>query len=289
MGNLPHARVTPQKPFSSTGIDFSGNLLITLSKHRGAKTTKAYICLLLSWPLSVVRNLYSDNATNFVKANKELWTLARKCANQECIDWHFIPPSAPHFGGIWESGIKSVKGHLMRVIGSQILTYEELSTILCQIEAVLNSRPLTPLSSDPNDFEVSTPSHFLTGAPLVAVPNDDVNTEKLSNPNRWKLVQRIHNDFWRRWKAEYLNTLQTRQKWLQSCQEPTIGTLVFLLFCIFTGRYFCPKNIFRITKGYPEDEPRIQGSSVTPSEVDSGLHIYSHFIENAKIVFQVVE
>ncbi|XP_030765048.1 uncharacterized protein LOC115889242 [Sitophilus oryzae] len=105
-------------------------------------------------------HIYSDCGTNFVGASRELINMLKSAAEQEQISWHFNPPSAPHFGGLWEAGIKSVKTHIKRVIGDQLLTYEEFYTLMVQIEAVLNSRPLCPQSSDPNDLSVLTPGHF---------------------------------------------------------------------------------------------------------------------------------
>ncbi|GBN43220.1 hypothetical protein AVEN_238349-1, partial [Araneus ventricosus] len=82
-------------------------------------------------------------------------------------------PSAPHFGGLWEAAVKSMKFHLRRAIGAQILIYEEFSTLLVQIEACLNSRPLVPVSSDPDDLSVITPANFLIGSTLDAIPFRD--------------------------------------------------------------------------------------------------------------------
>ncbi|XP_045463780.1 uncharacterized protein LOC123673339 [Harmonia axyridis] len=105
-------------------------------------------------------HLYSDRGSNFIGASRELNALVQKCAEYETITHHFLPGHAPHMGGLWEAGVRSVKSHLKRVIGDQILTYEEFYTLLVQIEVALNSRPLTPISSDPNDLSVLTPGHF---------------------------------------------------------------------------------------------------------------------------------
>lgn len=77
------------------------------------------------------------------------------------IQWHFIPPYAPHMGGLWEAGIKSAKIHLQRVLGHVLLTFEEFYTLIAEIEACLNSHPITPMSSDPSDLSALTPGHFL--------------------------------------------------------------------------------------------------------------------------------
>lgn len=255
MGNLPSSRVLPSKCFSSSGVDYAGPFYITLSKTRGAKTFKAYVCLFICMATRVIHielvsdltadaflaamrrfiarrgrvsHLYSDNGTCFVKANKELIRLTRAAAQTKSIEWHFIPPSAPHFGGLWEAAVKSMKNHLIRVIGDQVLTYEELYTILCQTEAILNSRPLTPLSSDPNDLAVLTPGHFLNMEPLTAAPDSDLTDLKLNQLSRWQLLQRIHQDLWGRWQREYLHTLQQRSKWLDITVSPEIGSLVLL-------------------------------------------------------------
>ncbi|GFS82249.1 uncharacterized protein TNCV_3340051 [Trichonephila clavipes] len=89
------------------------------------------------------------------------------------------PPATPHFGGLWEAGIKSLKSHLKRVIGNTILTYEEFVTLVTQVEAVLNSRPLTKISSDPND-SILTPAHFLVGTSLTALPEPNLTNTPIN-------------------------------------------------------------------------------------------------------------
>ncbi|XP_029679981.1 uncharacterized protein LOC115245695 [Formica exsecta] len=101
--------------------------------------------------------------------------------NASGVRWHFNPPAAPHFGGLWEAAVKSTKHHLTRVIGEATLTYKEFSTFLTQVEACLNSRPLHAVSDDPDDFTPLTPGHFLIGAPLLAVPEPSRTNQKESN------------------------------------------------------------------------------------------------------------
>ena len=156
-----------------------------------------------------VAYILSDNATNFVGAKKELkqLLLAKDFQNrleQEKIIWKFIPPRAPNFGGLWEAGIKSVKTHIKRVIGENHLTYEEMHTLLVRIEAVLNSRPVTPLSNDVNDMTPLTPGHFLIGHPLTAPMERDHTAIPINRLSRWQLIEACRQDFWRRWSTEYL-------------------------------------------------------------------------------------
>lgn len=255
MGNLPRSRISQVKPFLEVGTDYAGPFILTMRRGRGAKTHKAYLCLFVCMTTKALHlelasdltaeaflaafrrfvarrgrcaHVYSDCGTNFVRANKMLLKFMQNSVSQEGIQWHFNPPSAPHFGGLWEAGVKSVKSHLVRVIGQQILTFEEFYTVLVQIEAILNSRPLTPLSSDPNDLSALTPGHFLTLEPLTAPPDEDLTAVPLGRLNRWQLVQRLHQDFWNRWHKEYLHTLQQRGKWTEPTSSVVPGTLVLI-------------------------------------------------------------
>ncbi|XP_015122514.1 uncharacterized protein LOC107044942 [Diachasma alloeum] len=116
------------------------------------------------------KNLFSDCGTNFVGADKELKRLFSVGSKEfqrlsaVCLEdgtrWSFNPPGASHFGVKWEAAVKSVKYHLSRTIRDTTLTFEELSTLLTQIEAVLNSRPLQALSEDPDDGLCLTPGYF---------------------------------------------------------------------------------------------------------------------------------
>ncbi|XP_046145382.1 uncharacterized protein LOC123988673 [Osmia bicornis bicornis] len=141
--------------------------------------------------------------------------------------WKFIPPNSPHYGGLWEAGVKSVKHHLKRVIGDRPLTFEEFSTVLVEIEACLNSRPLYPLSNDVEDLQVLTPAHFL-GIASGLIPEDappDVSENRLE---RFQLLQVTRNNFWKRWSQEYLQYLQERAKWRGPAENFAVGQLVLV-------------------------------------------------------------
>lgn len=180
---------------------------------------------------SLCSTIFSDNGTNFVGARKELYShvkAAHPQIAQKGIEWKFNPPSAPHFGGLWESAVKSAKHHLTRMMGDAKLSVGELSTLLCQIEACLNSRPLTPISSDPSDLEVLTPAHFLIGGPISLPPEVDLTQESISSLKRWKYVQYLMQLFWRRWSSEYLRQLQIRGKWTSNKAPLKIGDIAII-------------------------------------------------------------
>lgn len=145
------------------------------------------------------------------------------------IEWQFIPPFSPHFGGIWEAGVKSVKHHLRRAVADHTLTVEEFNTLLCQIEACLNSRPLTPLSSDPLELTALTPGHFLVGRPLCALPESYSMDLQASHLSRWKLIQAMRDRIWRDWRSDYLATLHKRYKWRDSRDDLSVGDMVLVL------------------------------------------------------------
>ncbi|XP_070169361.1 uncharacterized protein [Polyergus mexicanus] len=264
MGNLPQPRVTPSAPFSHTGVDYAGPMNIIPSVGRGQRSKKYYVAVFICLSTKAVHleyvddyatngflsafrrfasrrglpsDMYSDNGTNFQGADRELnTTFQRLVADPQIQDaiandnvkWHFIPPSAPHFGGLWEAGVKGLKFLLKRAIGSRTLSQIEFATLLCQIEACLNSRPISALHDDPNDFSALTPGHFLVGRPLVSPPEEsvlDIDSNRLS---RWQQVRAILEQIWRSWSSDYLHTLQQRRKWRENKPELKINELVLL-------------------------------------------------------------
>lgn len=264
MGSLPTPRVTPSRPFVKSGVDYAGPFTLKNPIGRAPKTYKAYLCLFVCMATKAIhleavtslttaafiesmkrftsrrglpKHLYSDNGTNFIGAEKELQRFFRDAQNQQQIvaelaemeiEFYFNPPSSPHQGGLWEAGVKSTKHHLKRVVGSKVLTYEAFSTFLCQVEAILNSRPIHPMSSEPGDFEALTPGHFLIGAPLLAIPEGDYTGVKSNRLNQFQQLQQLLQQFWKRWSSEYLNTLQMRKKWNHQRDNLEVGELVLI-------------------------------------------------------------
>lgn len=266
MGNLPSVRLQPTRPFKHSGVDYAGPITIKQSTARNSVTTKGYICLFICMVTKALHleavtslstdafiaafrrftsrrgmcsDLYSDCGTNFIGSNKELKILQRR--NTESLpedlanlladngtNWHFIPPASPNFGGLWEAGVKSTKHHLKRIMEHRILTYEELATLLAQIEGCLNSRPLCPISPDPSDFEALTPSHFLVGEPILCVPDENLLNFSIDRLSRWKVVQLLKQQFWKRWSSEYVNRLQSRPKWLKPQKNLEVDDLVII-------------------------------------------------------------
>ncbi|CAK1589240.1 unnamed protein product [Parnassius mnemosyne] len=266
MGQLPAVRVTPTRPFKCSGVDYAGPIQLRVSKGRGHRSYKGYICLFVCMAtraihLEVVSDLtsegflqafkrfvarrghcqeiWSDNGTNFVGASKELAHLFRteKCnmvaevaeslANNGTT-WHFIPSHAPTFGGLWEAGVKSVKYHLRRVIGNSTLTFEEMSTVLAQIEACLNSRPLSRLCDDNEHGNILTPGHFLIGEPPLVAPDLNFESSNISSLRRWQYTQKMVQDFWRRWSSEYLRRFFQSDKRFSQTTEPNLGDVVIV-------------------------------------------------------------
>lgn len=119
-------------------------------------------------------------------------------------------------------------GSNLRVIGSRMLKIDEMHTVVTQIEACLNSRPLTPLSNDPSDLEVLTPGHFLIQRPLTAIPEPNLSELPEGRLSRWQRAQNYSQQIWKCWSTDYLSSLQIRNKWTRQRSNFAIGTMVLL-------------------------------------------------------------
>ncbi|GFX64393.1 integrase catalytic domain-containing protein [Trichonephila clavipes] len=230
MGNLPRDRVVPDYQFNCSGVDFCGPFMIRYKNQGKGNLHKIYICVFVCFVskaihIEIVSDLtsdafiatlkrffsrrgkcakfYSDNGKTFVGANKELKRFLKLIEDSndnlagflsaEGIEWKFIPPRAPSFGGIWEPSVKSIKYHLKRVVNGSNLTYEEFLTVCIQIEGILNSRPLCvcPLSSNSDDLNALTPAHFLIGRSMTSVVEPNLIDLKENALKKWRQITRL--------------------------------------------------------------------------------------------------
>ena len=260
MGQLPAERVTPDSVFNKVGVDCAGST-------RKPTIVKAHVCVFVSLSIRAVHLelvsdlttdafiaclrrfisrrgkptlLWSDHGTNFVGAAREIKALydflehqkTQKVISEFCsqqnMQWQFIPEHTPHFGGLWEAAVKSFKSHLRRIVGNVRLTFEELSTVLTQIEACLNSRPLVALPPDDDGIEALTPGHFLIGRPVEALPDPAFSYRSISILSRWHLCQTLVRHLWQRWSVEYLNSLHRVSKWRNPSRNLHAGDIVVL-------------------------------------------------------------
>ena len=251
MSPLPLERVQIAPPFTNIGLDFTGPLYLKMEGK--AKLTKAYICIFVcedsrAVHLELTNNMtteaflqafrrmanrrgmpkviHSDNQTTFHKAakvfkiSKQKSTLSkidpkeveRKLANEQ-VTWKFITERASHRGGHWERVCRQIKEPLRRVLGKALLTYTEMYTVLTDIEATINSRPLTYIGDDIKDGRIITPALLAVGRDLNQIPNEP--NREISLADRYSYQQQLKNHFWKRWIREYLPRLTVRQKWTQ--------------------------------------------------------------------------
>ncbi|CAH2226596.1 jg5547 [Pararge aegeria aegeria] len=262
MGDLPRDRTHLVFPFLHTGIDYAGPVLIADRRGRGCRLTKSYICIFVCFAVKALhlelvtdlskesflaalhrfigrrgkpQTISSDNGTTFVGASNDIYNFFKTYsddiqteATNKGIDFKFIPPYSPHFGGLWESAVKSVKHHLRRILSLTHLTFEEMSTCLVQIEAILNSRPLTPLSSDPSDLSCLTPAHFLIGRTFLTVPQPPLDNENIKQLERYERIEKLKQHFWQRFSHEYVTALQQKVKWRSSNRDLELGSMVLV-------------------------------------------------------------
>jgi transposase InsO family protein len=246
---LPKWRVQDSTPFSVTGVDFTGALFVKTP----TKEEKVYISLFTcaatrALHLEVVedlseetflkafrrfasrkslpRTMVSDNGSTYLPVAEVLKRLFQSTSLKEAfhrrgVEWHFIPKRAPWYGGFWERLIGLTKTVLKKVLGRAHVTLSSLQTVIVEIEAVLNVRPLTYVSSDIEDEEPLTPSHLLYGRCITSLPHPIVEDDEINDPNfgniseltrRAQIQALILQHFWSRWKAEYLTSLREFHK-----------------------------------------------------------------------------
>lgn len=296
MGHLPKEALSPGfRPFLNVAVDYASGLQIH-QRGRGRRPIKAYVCVFVCMATHAIhlelteelstaafiatirrfigrrglcRRITCDNGTNFVGANNELQKLVQQLAKceqkiaeellEDVIEFKFSPPYSPHFNGLAEAGVKSMKTHLRRIAGNASLTYEEMNTLLIMIEAVLNSRPLTPLSEDPQDFESLTPAHFLVGGPLKSFP-EPIDDQKVSLVSRYHRLRQLSQHFWKRWSKEYVIGRQQLLKWYNMKENLSVGDLVMIVDDQSKPFMW---SIGRVSATYPDKEGVVRVAEVT--------------------------
>ena len=261
MASLPEDRVNPSNPpFSYVGVDCFGPLEV----RRGRSMVKRYGVLFTCLSIRAIHieiahsldtdsfiNAFrrfiarrgqpslmrSDNGGNFVKGDKELreaideWNHGKihDFLLAKDIKWIFNPPAGSHHGGVWERCIRTTRKVMKALLKEQPLDDEGLLTLMAEVEAIINGRPITKVSDDPRDPEALTPNHLLllrsgpTLPPGLFVKGDNYSRR------RWRHVQYLADVFWRRWLREYLPALQERQKWSRVSRNFAVGDVVLLV------------------------------------------------------------
>ncbi|XP_043222648.1 uncharacterized protein LOC122381925 [Amphibalanus amphitrite] len=290
MSNLPEDRTAPDSGvFSRVGTDYFGPFYVKVGRKQMKRYCVLFTCLATraihievcetldtSSFINALRRfqarrgqvkfIRSDNGTNFTGAERELREEVRKlreksvhdCLLKEGITWKFTPPGASSQGGIWERQVRSIRKVLNALLREQTMTDESLRTLLCEVEAVLNSRPLTTVSSDPADLQPLTPNDLLLlrGGP---VPDGIFSERDSCFGRRWKQVQYLADLFWKRWVKEYLPLLQQRQKWVRTRKNLSVGDVV-LVVDVNSPR--CRWPLGRVLEVFPDGEGLVRSAMV---------------------------
>ena len=261
MASLPENRITSSKPpFTYVGLDCFGPFTV----RRGRTTAKRYGVLFTCLAIRAVHievlhsmdtesfinalrrfiarrgrpeEIRSDNGGNFVKGERELrealqaWnqTQIHEFLLQNDVKWIFNPPAASHHGGVWERCIRTARKVMKALLKEQVLDDEGLNTLMCEVESIVNGRPITKVSDDPKDLNALTPNHLLLLRAGTAMPPGVFSKEDNYTCRRWRQVQYLSNIFWSRWTKEYLPSLQQRQKWNKPQRNLAENDIVLLL------------------------------------------------------------
>lgn len=291
MADLPPERLKACPPFTYVGLDVFGPWHITTRRTRGvqpeSKRWAILFCCMSSRAVHIeviasmdtsscinalrrffairgpAKQLRSDCGTNFIGACRELGmsadqpdTAVQRYLHQQGCSWVFNPPHASHMGGSWERLI----GVARRILESMLLengtrlTHEVLCTLMAEVAAIMNARPLVPVSNDPEDPFILTPSMLLTQKVSTPPPPGDFTDRDLLT-KQWRQVQALSNMFWRRWRQVYLSTLQGRKKWTKSHQNLQEGDVVLLKDNLVVRNNW-PMAI--ITKAIPGEDGKVR-------------------------------
>ena len=280
MADLPKDRTEPSPPFTFCGVDYFGPWRIKEGRRELKRYGVIFTCLAsraihLEVAASLetdsfinalrrflarrgpIRILPSDQGTNLVGARNELSEALKEMnrsevreflLKNECdwIEFQTNVPAASHMGGSWERQIRTVRNVLNAILnqsGTQ-LNEESLHTFMCETEAIINSRPLTTYNlASPSEIEPLTPNHLLTTKSRVLLPPPgEFQKADVYWVKGWRRVQYLVNQFWSRWRKEYLNSLQPRQKWTRPRRNMRPGDLVLV------SEENVPRNCWRLAR-----------------------------------------
>ncbi len=298
MSELPLSRTTDVSPFSYCGVDMFGPFIIKEGRKEIKRYGMIFTCFSCrgvhletvnaadadSFILSLrrfiarrgpVRSIRSDNGGNFVGADNELresfknmdhekirnFLLTKEC-DWDCIEFKRNPPLSSHMGGVWERQIRSARTILASLLRTHVarLNDESLRTLFTEVEAVINSRPLSVETLSDESIEPLTPNHLLTMKSKVVLPPPGTFEEAdVYCRKRWRTVQHLSNQFWDRWRKEYLLSLQERQKWTHVQRNLEVDDIV-LIKDPDTVRNKWPMG--RVTKVVPSDDGLVRKAYV---------------------------
>ena len=266
MANLPEDRLEPAPPFTFCAVDYFGPWHIKEGRREVKRYGVLFTCLAsravhleVASSLSTdsflnayrrfvgrrgpVRQLRSDQGTNFVGAKNELQqalsTLEHEKIRQELVknncdwvDFKMNVPGASHMGGAWERQIRTVRNVLASLLAQHAaqLDDETLRTFMVEAEAIVNCRPLTvDTINSPQMPEPLTPSHLLTmKSKVILPPPGEFQRADLYSRKRWRRVQFLVNEFWVRWRKDYFQSLSPRQRWVAMRRNLRVGDIVII-------------------------------------------------------------
>ena len=263
MADLPLERVRGDvHPFTHTGVDYFGPFIVSHGRKNEKRWGVVFSCFVsraihleISHSLNTdsflnclrrfvarrgnVISITSDNGTNLVGGQKDLkksiteWNekYIQSWFKQRNIVWNFNSPAASHYGGAFEREIRSIRKVLNAILLEQNLKLNDdnLNTLMCEVEAILNNRPLTEVNDDPNNMEALTPNHILLFRAGITFPPGLFTKEDHYVKRRWRQVQYLTNVFWKRWKQQYLVLLQRRQRWQSVRESFNVNDLVLVI------------------------------------------------------------
>ena len=257
MAELPAVVSEQAPPFANCGIDCFGPFYIKYKRSQEKRyglifvcfairaihievlvdmTTDSFLNALFRFVArrGTVQKIFSDRGTNFVGASKvlkdlykviDIKNITEKLLKRD-VEWIFNPPHSSHFGGMWERQILNVRRIFSILLGKQVLTHDSLSTLFCEIENIINNRPITAVSSDSSDMLPLSPNTLLTMKEFTGII--DVKTDGCNVKSRWKQINHLADVFWKRWTKEYLNRLQRRRRWTKRQRNLAVGDLVLV-------------------------------------------------------------